>query len=186
MNSGGAKDGAEAVLFATRLRPHRALSRLGRIKILGFFAAIQGAIGLALCFHGAWPAACFLALTWTGLALAFIRNAHAAKAYEEIELTALELHYARVSPVGLRRDWRFHPLWVRLGVERHEEFGVERIDLLIRRRRLEIGVFLGRSEKTQLAARLSAALALARQGPHFPGPCFQAPLLAPEMKKDRL
>jgi uncharacterized membrane protein len=181
MNSGGAKDGAESVLFATRLRPHRTLSRVGRFRILSFLAAIQGLLGLALCLHGAWPAACFLALTWAGLALAFARNARAAKAYEEIELSALELHYVRVSPARLRRDWRFHPLWVRLDIERHEEFGVERLDLLTRRRRLEIGAFLGRGEKTRLAARLSAALALARQGPRFPGPH-----LASEMKKDRL
>jgi len=54
-----------------------------------------------------------------------------------------------------------------LAVERHPEFGVERLDLLSRGKRLEIGVFLGRGEKTRLATDLSAALARARQGPRF-------------------
>jgi uncharacterized membrane protein len=116
---------------------------------------------------GAWPAAFFLALTWFGLALAFARNTRAARAYEDIALSPYELHYVRVSPAGTRRDWRFNPLWVRLAVERHAEFGVERLDLLARQRRLEIGAFLGRDEKALLVEELGAALARARGGPRF-------------------
>jgi uncharacterized membrane protein len=109
----------------------------------------------------------FLALTWLGLVLAFNRNARDALAYEDIALSALELHYARVNPSGRRRDWRFNPLWVRLAVERHSEFGVERLDLFSREKRVQVGAFLGRGEKTRLAEDLSAALAQARRGPRF-------------------
>ncbi|HUO55762.1 MAG TPA: DUF2244 domain-containing protein [Rhodoblastus sp.] len=158
---------AEAVFFATRLRPHRSLARRGRRNVLIVAAAIQGTLGLALILHGAWPAAFFVALTWAGLAFAFARNARAARAYEDLELSALELHYARVNPRGLRRDWRFNPLWVRLAVERHAEFGVERLDLLARRTRVEVGAFLGRGERSRLADDLSAALAQARRGPRY-------------------
>jgi uncharacterized membrane protein len=158
---------AAAPLFSTRLRPHRSLTRRGIVKILALFAALQGPLGLALALDGAWPATLFLGLTWTGLAFAFVSNARSALAYEDLELSALELRYARVSPAGLRRDWRFNPLWVRLAVERHEEFGVERLDLLWRRTRVEIGACLGRGEKTQLADELASALARARRGPRF-------------------
>ncbi len=158
---------ADALLYSTRLRPRRSLTTRERHKVVTLFAAIHGPLGLALILHGAWPAALFLALTWGGLALAFARNARAARAYEELELSVIELRYARVDPVGQRRDWRFNPLWVRLAVERHEEFGVERLDLLSRRTRLEIGAFLGRGEKTRLAEDLAVALASARRGPHF-------------------
>lgn len=158
---------AAAPLFSTRLRPHRSLKRRGIVTILALFAALQGPLGLALAWGGAWPATVFLALTWAGLAFAFIRNARSALAYEDLELSALELRYARVSPAGLRRDWRFNPLWVRLAVERHEEFGVERLNLLWRRTRIEIGACLGRGEKTRLAEDLAFALARARQGPRF-------------------
>lgn len=158
---------AAALLFSTRLRPHRSLARRGIATILTLFAALQGPLGLALALGGAWPATLFLALTWAGLAFAFARNARSALAYEDLELSALELRYARVSPAGLRRDWRFNPLWVRLAIERHEEFGVERLDLLSRRTRVEIGACLGRGEKTQLADDLAFALARARRGPRF-------------------
>jgi len=161
-------DGAAAApLFSTRLRPHRSLTRRGIVTILALFAALQGPLGLALALHGAWPATIFLALTWAGLAFAFASNARLGLAYEDLELSALELRYGRVSPGGLRRDWRFNPLWVRLAVERHEEFGVERLDLLWRRTRIEIGAGLGRGEKTRLADDLAFALARARKGPRF-------------------
>jgi uncharacterized membrane protein len=134
---------------------------------LAVFAALQGTGGFYACFCGAWPVAFFLALTWMGLVLAFNRNAHDALAYEDLALCPVQLHYARVNPSGRRRDWRFNPLWVRLAIERHAEFGVERIDLYSRGRRVQVGAFLGRSEKTRLARDLSAALAQARQGPRF-------------------
>jgi uncharacterized membrane protein len=159
--------GTEPAVFVVRLSPHRSLSRRGRHWALAALAALQGGLGLALSLLGAWPAALFLALTWLGLAFAFARNARAALAYEDIELDPLELHYARVSPTGARRDWRFNPFWVRLAVERHPEFGVERLDVCERRQCVEIGAFLGRAEKTRLAADLSAALARARAGRRF-------------------
>jgi uncharacterized membrane protein len=158
---------AGTVLFSARLRPHRSSSRRGRGRALALFALAQGSLGLAFAVAGAWPVSFFLALTWLGLVWAFARNARAARAHEDIELSALELHYARIAPTGARRDWRFSPLYVRLAVERHEEFGVERIDLCARRRRLEIGACLGRAEKGRLAQEFGEALARARQGPRF-------------------
>ncbi len=160
--------GAEALLFARRLRPQRSLRPRGRGIALAVFALPQGAAGLYFCLSGAWPVAFFLALTWLGLVLAFNRNARAALAYEDLHLSPVQLHYARVDPAGHRRDWRFNPLWVRLEVERHSEFGVERLDLFSREKSVQVGAFLGRSEKTRLARDLSAALAQARQGPRFP------------------
>jgi uncharacterized membrane protein len=158
---------AEASLFSTRLRPHRALARRGRRKLLALFAVFQAPLAIVLTLQGAWPAAVFVAATWAGLAFAFFRNSRAALAYEDIELSALELRYARVTPAGRRRDWRFNPLWVQLAIERHQEFGVERLDLLSRRTRVEIGACLGRHEKTRLARELSAALSRAKSGPRF-------------------
>jgi uncharacterized membrane protein len=159
--------GTEAQLFAARLRPHRSLSRQGRHKLLAVFALLQGVAAIAFSRFGAWPVAIFLAVTWLGLVRAFVRNARDALAYEDIALSPLELHYARVSPAGRRRDWRFNPMWVRLAVERHPEFGVERLDFCARENKVEVGAFLGRGEKTRLAADLAAALAQARRGPRF-------------------
>ncbi len=158
---------ADALLFAVQLRPHRSLS-LGRRRLtLAAFAMLQGGGGLAACLFGAWPVAFFFGLTWLGLVAAFRRNAADAQAYEEIALSALELHYARVNTAGARREWRFNPLWVRLAIERHAEFGVERLDFYAREKRVQVGAFLGRGEKTRLAAELAAALAAARRGARF-------------------
>ena len=162
-----ARDPSVAALFSTRLRPHRSLSPGCRRLAVGVVAVMQNSLGLVFILCGAWPVAFFLALCSLGLALAFSRIGRAARAYEDIELSPLELRYARVSPAGARRDWRFNPVWVRLEVERHAEFGVERLDLFGRQKRLEIGAFLGREEKTRLAKDLSAALARARAGPRF-------------------
>jgi uncharacterized membrane protein len=161
--------GAEAPFYARRLRPHRSLTGGGRRRVLAAFALLQTPPALAFSLQGAWPAGVFLVLTWAGLAFAFARNARAAAAYEDVEIGAWDMRYARVSASGARRDWRFNPLWVRLGIERHPEFGVERLDLMERRRRLEVGAFLGRGEKTRLAAELDAALAQARRGHRFDG-----------------
>ncbi|WP_374547140.1 DUF2244 domain-containing protein [Rhodoblastus sp.] len=177
-------EGAKDLLFAARLRPNRSLTRRGRRRVLAVLGALQAFAGLAFALHGAWPAALFLALTWTLVAIAFARRARAARAYEDVELSALELHYVRVGPTGRRRDWRFNPLWVRLAVARHSEFGVERIDLFSRRTRVEIGAILGRAEKTRLAEDLAPALARARRGPRFDR--VSEMKKDPEMKKDRL
>jgi uncharacterized membrane protein len=155
---------AEAAFFTARLRPHRSLSQRGRQRTIALFAMLQGSLGLLLGLCGAWPAAFFLGLTWLGLAFSFHRNAGDAMAREEISLSALELHYVRFSPAGARREWRFNPVWVRLTIERHVEFGVERLDFSAQGRRVEVGVCLGRGEKTLLARDLSTALARARQG----------------------
>ncbi len=159
--------GAEEELFSARLRPHRSLSRRGRHRVLAVLALLQGVAAISFSRFGAWPVAIFLAVTWLGLVRAFVRNARDALAYEDIALSPLELHYARVSPAGRRRDWRFNPMWVRLAVERHPEFGVERLDFCAREKRVEVGAFLGRGEKTRLAADLDAALTQARRGPRF-------------------
>jgi uncharacterized membrane protein len=123
---------AEAAFFTARLFPHRSLSRRGRWRTLAVFAVLQGALGSVLCLAGVWPAAFFLGLTFLGLVLCFHRNARDAFAREEISLSALELHYVRFNRAGARRDWRFNPRWVRLTIERHAEFGVERLDFRLR------------------------------------------------------
>jgi uncharacterized membrane protein len=158
----------EKMIFARRLRPHRALDRRGRRCVLGFFLLLQAPGAAFLAMLGAWPAALFVVAAWAGLSLAFARNARDARAYEDISLSPLELFYSRVNALGGRRDWRFNPLWVRLDVARHVEFGMERLEFRSRLAQLEVGAFLGRAEKTRLAEELDAALAQARKGPRFP------------------
>jgi uncharacterized membrane protein len=63
------------------------------------------------------------------------------------------------------REWSANPLWVRLQQDMHEEFGLQRLFLIARGRRLAIASFLGPDEKQSFAKALSRALGEARRGP---------------------
>jgi uncharacterized membrane protein len=96
---------------------------------------------------------------------AFRANYRAAHAYEEVHVTASELTVRKVSHRGARAEWTLNPLWVRLGRESDEDFGIQRLLLLFEGRELAIASCLAPAEKASFAAALSAALDEARRGP---------------------
>ena len=106
---------------------------------------------------GAWPVFGFFGLDVLAIYWAFKVNFHRATAYEEISVTPSALHVRRVTHLGAVSEWTFNPLWVRLDVEAHEEFGVERLALVSRGRRLGIASFLGPDEKLSFAKALMGA-----------------------------
>ena len=79
-------------------------------------------------------------------------------------MTMLELLLAKVDPRGARAEWRFNPSWVRIEQQTHQEFGLQRIDLIARGNRIEVAGFLGPDQKEVFASDLSRALAEARRG----------------------
>ena len=72
-------------------------------------------------------------------------------------VTASELTVRKVSHRGRVREWTLNPVWVQLDRIVHEEFGVERLFLVSRGRRLPIAAFLGPDEKASFAQALAAA-----------------------------
>jgi uncharacterized membrane protein len=159
----------EAPLFDVRLNPHRSLGPDGfRLFMLVAFAC-SALASLPFYLMGAWPVVGFMGLDVLALFLAFRANFRAARAYEELRLTSLELLFARVSKHGARREWRFNPSWVRFERVEHEEFGTQRLALVSHGRSLEVGAFLGPDQKAELAAQFSRALAQARRGPTLSG-----------------
>jgi uncharacterized membrane protein len=114
---------------------------------------------------GAWPVFGFLGLDVLLVYWAFRANFRAARAYEEVTVTATELTVRKVSQRGAVRVWTLNPLWVQLDRIVHEEFGVERLFLVSRGRRLSIGAALSPDEKKDFASALSAALGEAKRGP---------------------
>lgn len=165
-NLSGERKG-EARLFSARLRPYRSLSPRNFRLLMALFTGASFISALPFCFAGAWPVAGFFGLNAAGFYLAFRANDRAARAYEDVELTFFELLLAKVSPRGKRTEWHFNPSFVRLDEEKHEEFGTQHLTLKSRGRSVEIGAFLGPAQKSDLAARLSRALAQARQGPRY-------------------
>ncbi len=155
----------DQAIYAVRLRPHRSLT-YGQAKALVLVvSATICAISLPFFFMGAWPIIGFLGLDALGIWFAFRLSFRAARAYEDVRLTPLELLLAKVSARGDKRDWRFNPAWVRLDRSEHEEFGVQRLALVSHGRSVEFGAFLGPAQKAEVATDLTHALARARRGP---------------------
>lgn len=163
MTAGNSFD-AEPTLFSALLTPHRSLNRTSFLILMGFVVAVSFFAGLLFLSMGAWPVFGFFGLDALAIWWAFRVNFRRALAYEEIAVTPTALHVRRVSHLGTVSEWSFNPLWVRLEVEAHEEFGVERLALVSRGRRLTIASFLGPDEKESFAKALTAGLAAAKRG----------------------
>jgi uncharacterized membrane protein len=114
---------------------------------------------------GAWPVVGFFGLDVLLIYWAFRTNYRAARAYEEVTVTASELRVRKVSHRGRVAEWSLNPLWVRLDRDTHEEFGIERLFLVSRGRKLPIAGFLGPREKESFADALAAAIGEAKRGP---------------------
>jgi uncharacterized membrane protein len=98
---------------------------------------------------------------------AFKVNFRRAAAREEISVTPSELRLRRVSHRGHVVEIVLNPVWVQLDQVWHEEYGIERLYLASRGRRIAVGSFLGPDEKASFAKALTAALAAARRGPTY-------------------
>jgi len=151
-------------LFSARLTPHRSLNRTGFLVLMGFLSAVSFATGIAFLLMGAWPVFGFLGLDVLVIYWAFRVNFRRAAATEEITITPLELRVRRVSHRGHVAEWVLNPLWVQLDQKIHAEFGIERLYLVSRGRRVSIANFLGADEKASFAKALMAALQTAKRG----------------------
>ena len=120
--------------------------------------------GMAFLLMGAWPVFGFFGLDVLLIYLAFRANYRAATAFEEVSVTPSELRVRKVSHRGQVSEWTLNPLWVRLERDVHEEFGIERLFLVSRGRKLPVASFLGPGEKESFAAALAAAIGEAKRG----------------------
>jgi uncharacterized membrane protein len=157
----------EPELFAALLTPHRSLNRTGFLVLMGFLTIVSFAAGLAFWLMGAWPVFGFFGLDVLAIYFAFRLNFRHARATEEIRVTHTELRVRRTSHRGHVVEWVLNPLWVQLDRKTHAEFGIERLYLLSKGRRVSIASFLGADEKASFANALTAALQAARRGPTY-------------------
>jgi uncharacterized membrane protein len=164
-NSGHAAAPADPKIFSAVITPHRSLSPRGFLILMLCLGAVSFISGVVFVSMGAWPVCGFLGLDVLLVYVAFRANFRAARAYEEVTVTASELTLRKVSQRGGVREWTLNPVWVRLERIVHEEFGVERLFLVSRGQRLSVAGFLGAHEKESFATALSAALGEAKRGP---------------------
>lgn len=168
VSGGGAIDPTSLPLFEAHLTPHRSLSPRHFRLLMIVFSLAATVSSAPFVLLGAWPVAGFMGLDILLLYTAFRLNFDAARAYEDIILTPLELMLAKVSARGGRKEFRFNPVWVRLDREEHAEFGLLRLALRSKGRSVEVAGFLGPAAKADFASGLTSALAEARRGPRFP------------------
>jgi len=156
---------AEPKIFSAIITPHRSLTPRGFLIVMLCIGVLSFISGMSFLLRGAWPVFGFCGLDVLLVYWAFRANFRAARAYEEVTVTASELTVRKVSHRGGVREWTLNPLWVRLERIVHEEFGIERLFLVSHGRRLGIAGFLGPAEKASFAHALSNALGEARRGP---------------------
>jgi len=154
-------------LFSALLTPHRSLNRTGFVVLMALLSVVSFAAGLAFLLMGAWPVFGFFGLDVLVIYWAFRINFRRARASEEIRVTPSELRVRRVSHRGHVVEFVLNPLWVQLDQKIHAEYGIERLYLLSKGRRVAIASFLGPDEKASFAKALSAALQAARRGPSY-------------------
>jgi uncharacterized membrane protein len=164
MTPGNAPD-AEPTLFSAIITPHRSLGGVGFLVLMGVVSVVSFAAGMVFLMLGAWPVFGFFGLDVLLIYWAFRINYRRALAYEEVMVTASELRVRKVSHRGRVAEWTLNPLWVRLDRDTHAEFGIERLFLVSRGRRLPIAGCLSPPEKESFAAALSAAISEAKRGP---------------------
>jgi uncharacterized membrane protein len=156
---------AEPTLFSAIITPHRSLGGVGFLVLMGVVSVVSFAAGMVFLMLGAWPVFGFFGLDVLLIYWAFRINYRRALAYEEVMVTASELRVRKVSHRGRVAEWTLNPLWVRLDRDTHAEFGIERLFLVSRGRRLPIAGCLSPPEKESFAAALSAAISEAKRGP---------------------
>jgi uncharacterized membrane protein len=160
-------DSAQPKLFSALLTPHRSLNRTGFLVLMAFLSIVSFAAGLAFLLMGAWPVFGFFGLDVLVVYWAFRINFRHARATEEISVTPSELRVRRVSHRGHVVEWVLNPLWVQLDQKTHAEFGIEKLYLVSRGRRVSVASFLGADEKASFAKALTNALQAAKRGPTY-------------------
>jgi len=156
---------SEPTLFSAIITPHRSLSGTGFLVVLGLVGGLSFVGGMFFFLLGAWPVVGFLGLDVLLVYWGFRANYRAAAAFEEVTVTPSELRLRRVSHRGEVAEWTLNPVWTKLDRETHEEYGLLKLFLVSRGRRLAVAGFLSPQEKESFAAALSTALGEARRGP---------------------
>lgn len=156
---------AAGPVFAARLHPHRSLSPRGFLIVMAAIGLSAFATGFVFWLLGAWPVVGFLGLDVLLVYVAFRLNFRAARACEIVELRPDLLIVRKVAADGAMTEYRFNPYWVRLEVDRHEEFGITGMRLASHGQRLPLAGDIGPAERAVFADALQAALRAARAAP---------------------
>lgn len=160
-------EASERAVFDATITPHRSLGREGFRLVMTLVCLASVVSSVPFVVLGAWPVAGFFGLDLLALFIAFKVNFSAARAFERIKVTPLEVLLRKVSHRGKEAIWRSNPVWTRLERERDEDYGLLALNLVSRGRSVTIAAALSPQEREGFADALGAALASARRGADF-------------------
>ncbi|MBI1213493.1 MAG: DUF2244 domain-containing protein [Alphaproteobacteria bacterium] len=148
-------------IFETVVRPHRSLTLFGFRLLMTVLIISNGVFAVAMILHGAWPVVGFLGLDVLGVYIAFRLSYAQTRAFERITIADSSLVITRVDERGRSREWRYPSYWASVGYDEHDD---ERGILTVgsHGKRIEVGRFLHRKEREQLARQLRDALLRSR------------------------
>jgi uncharacterized membrane protein len=147
----------ERPIFEALLYPHRSLSQRGFfILTIGTLVIVTVYGGLFLVL-GAWPIFGFLGAEWLLFWWLLRTHFRGDRRAERIRLYADRLVLQQIDPKGRVAESSFEPYWLQVVLK---ERGFEDPALLLRShgRTVEIGTFLGASERRQFAEQLQSVL----------------------------
>jgi uncharacterized membrane protein len=143
--------------FERVLSPHRSLPPCNFHMLMGLLGLISFAAGVGFVAIGAWPVFGFFGLDVALVYVAFRLNYRTARQSETIRLADDVFSVERVSVRGERRNWRFHPFWVKVTLEERPDTS-NRLLVASHGRSLVIGDFAPPATRRELAATLRDAL----------------------------
>jgi len=143
--------------FERVLSPHRSLPPCNFHMLMGLLGLISFAAGVGFVAIGAWPVFGFFGLDVALVYVAFRLNYRTARQSETIRLADDVFSVERVSVRGQRRNWRFHPFWVKVILEERPDTS-NRLLVASHGRSLVIGDFAPPATRRELAATLRGAL----------------------------
>ncbi|KRE24348.1 hypothetical protein ASE66_03685 [Bosea sp. Root483D1] len=166
-NSERAGEAAERPVFDATITPHRSLGQGGFRIVMTLVCVISVAASIPFMVLGAWPVAGFFGLDIVAIFIAFKANFNAARAFERIVVTPLEVLLRKVSHHGREKIWRSNPAWTKLERDDDEDYGLLELSLVSRGQRTVVASALSPQEREGFAQALGTALAKAKRGPDF-------------------
>lgn len=166
-NSEGVGEAAERPVFDATITPHRSLGQDGFRIVMTLICVISVAASIPFMVLGAWPVAGFFGIDIVAIFIAFKVNFNAARAFERIVVTPLEVLLRKVSHHGREKVWRSNPAWTKLEREDDEDYGLLELSLVSRGQRTIVASALSPQEREGFAEALGTALAKAKRGPDF-------------------
>lgn len=151
-------------VFTATLRPNQSLSLGGLRAVMLAFGLVSLFAGLVSISLGFWPIAGFFGLDVLGLYLALKISLGRSRSLEEIVVTRIEIMLARISHRGVKREWRFNPLWTRLSRREDDEYGLLGLSFESRGRSVAVARDVSPAEREQVADGLGRALASVKRG----------------------